>query len=117
MKRDMDLARKILLELEAAPPGAPEFHVDGCDAEQVSYHVMLLNEAGLIEAIDASGAESMEWLPTRLTWDGHEFLDAARDDDRWQKAKDLMRDKAGTVVFSVLKEVLVKLTAGAVLGG
>ena len=58
MKRDLDLARKILLTLEeneeATGHGFVRLHVKGYPLEQVSYHVKLLDSAGLIEAIDIS---------------------------------------------------------------
>jgi hypothetical protein len=47
------------------------------DHNEVSYHVMLLHEAGLIHAFDFSGDEFTDWRPAYLTWEGHEFLEAA----------------------------------------
>jgi len=41
---------------------------------------MLLHEAGFIEAMDLSTLGGICWKPTRLTYNGHEFLDAARSD-------------------------------------
>ena len=56
MKRDMSLVREILLATEAHPPGQgpADIQVPGFSAEQVSYHVKIMAEAGLIEALDAS---------------------------------------------------------------
>jgi hypothetical protein len=52
MKRDMDLARQILLQIEAAPSRDSFVSVTSPNhtEAEVSYHVMLLAEAGLIEA-------------------------------------------------------------------
>jgi len=52
MKRDMDLARQILFEIESSPHGAdvifqPE--IEGHSLDEVSYHIMLLIQAGYIE--------------------------------------------------------------------
>jgi hypothetical protein len=111
MKRDMDLARQILLQIEAAP--SPDSLVSVTSPNhtetEVSYHVMLLEEAQLIKAHDFSGDSGIRWEPIRLTWAGHEFLEAARNDTRWERAKALMREKVGGIVFSLLKEVLIKL--------
>lgn len=54
MKRDMDLCRKILLEVEKASyegeDGIFDFKVEEYDRDEVSYHLLLLDEARLIEA-------------------------------------------------------------------
>lgn len=43
-----------------------------------------------------------------LTWDGHEFLEAARDDSLWEKAKRLVLEKTGTLTFEALKLALME---------
>ncbi|HNP62453.1 MAG TPA: DUF2513 domain-containing protein [Woeseiaceae bacterium] len=106
MKRDMELCRAIMLHLETCEDTmAPQrITVGDFTPEQVSYHVKLLADAGLIEALDFSSMDSFHWDPIRLTWEGHEFLDAARDDSVWNK---VMRE-AGEVPITVLKELLVQ---------
>jgi len=34
-------------------------------------------EAGLIHAVNCSTGTQFCWIPTSMTWQGHEFLDAA----------------------------------------
>ena len=118
MKRDMDLARRILMEIEKRPyTGADmDIQLEGSSDEEVTYHVMLLNEAGLIEAFNFSSHDGVSWKPARLTWAGNEFLEASRDDTRWEKAKAVMKDKGGGMSFEVLKQLLVKLVSASVLG-
>jgi len=118
MKRDMDLVRKILLELEDTPYelGGFDLELEGYSPDQISYHVMLLNEAGLIEANDLSNLSRTEWRPKRLTWAGHEFIEASRDESRWEKAKNIMKEKGSGMVFDVLRSVLIQLMTKAVLG-
>jgi len=112
MKLDMDLVRKILIVLEEYPHGFYNqfLSIEGYSEEQIGYHITLMEEAGLLRAIDATSMESQspEAMPQRLTWQGHEFLDACRDDGRWAKAKDIFR-QAGGVSFDIAKEVLVRL--------
>lgn len=110
MKRDMDLVRQMLLEIEKHPYTGDwvELAIDGSSPEEITYHVILLHEAGLIEADDVSTMSNIEWRPKRPTWQGHEFLDAARDDTRWSKAKDAM-GKVGGFVFEIGKQVLLEL--------
>lgn len=54
MKRDMNLVREILLALEEDLSGfAPEdMEIKGYTDEQIGYHILLLIEAGFIEAKD-----------------------------------------------------------------
>ena len=77
--------------------------------QEVVYHVKLLEEAGLVEIRDLSNLSGLRYWPTRLTWAGHEFLDAARDDTRWQKAKRFVIEKTGSLSFDLLKQVLTKI--------
>ena len=48
---------------------------------------MLLNESRLVKAVNFSTYGDSNWVPLRLTWEGHDFLDAARNEDRRKKAK------------------------------
>jgi hypothetical protein len=64
-----------------------DISVLGHSDEEISYHILLMHEAGLIEAIDLSSFDGVCWKATRLTNDGHDFLAAAKDDNRWQEAK------------------------------
>jgi hypothetical protein len=50
-----------------------------------------------------------EALLTNLTWAGHEFADAARDEKRWKKAMAVVREKSGSVTMSVLTQFLTYL--------
>lgn len=121
MKRDMDLCRRILLDLEANPRATGharvKLSIEGVDEATLSYHVMLLSEAGLITAKDSSDLESQTWQPKRLTYAGHEFLDAARKETFWQKAKDVALEKTGGMSLDLLKTILTKLATDAALGG
>jgi hypothetical protein len=108
MKRDMDLIRKILFKIEQDSTGLDQLHVklDGYPDQDVQFHILLLVEADLVRALDFSGGNALHFLPIRLTWAGYEFLDAARDDTRWNKAKDAM-NKTGGFVFEVAKSLLI----------
>lgn len=112
MKRDMDFCRKLLLEIEACdrPYGVMTLPPFGeVDEDTTSYHLKLLYEAGLIEAIDASSMNSFKWHPISLTWEGHEFLDAARDDKRWEKAKNTVINATGGLAFEFMKRSLFQV--------
>ena len=65
-------------------------------------------QVGLIEAMDMTDSNVPEAEPTGLTWKGHEFLDLARDQDRWVRAKVII-DKVGGAPISVWTKVLTDL--------
>ena len=112
MKRDMDLVRKILFIVEKHPHGfyLQQVNVEEYSPEQIGYHIFLMGEAGLVSAIDTSSmdSESPEAILKNLSWAGYDFLDACRDEGRWNQAKDIF-SKMGGVTFDVAKEVLVRL--------
>jgi acyl-CoA synthetase (AMP-forming)/AMP-acid ligase II len=119
VKRDMDLVRKILLEIEASPEDSwdsdEDFEIEGYDHETVMRHIGMLHEAGLVQALDASTMGGVAFIPRRLTWDGHEFLDAARNEQVWTRTKATIRQHGGSVPFEVMKALLVA-TGKSMLG-
>jgi hypothetical protein len=110
MKRDMDLVRQIVFKLEDNEHGrAPRrLTIEGYTEEQIGYHVHLMVEAGLLKGAKTShmGSPSPSAIPTSLTWEGHEFADAARSDTVWNRAKSTIKDKVGSVGIGVMVEVL-----------
>lgn len=105
MKRDMDLVRTILLEMEKQPLQGPDeqLTIGDFDDETITYHVLLMHEAGLLAAIETQTLDgSVSCIPVRLTWEGHEFLEAIRDLARWGKLKSAM-NQLGGFVFDVGK--------------
>lgn len=114
MKRDLDLARNILLAVEnnenAVGASFVIIEIPNRSQKEISYHVELLHEAGLIEAKDFSrGSRHYEWYPERLTWLGHEFLDSARDEDLWNRAKNKLTKETKNFSLGMLKTVLTEL--------
>lgn len=114
MKRDIDLVRDILLSIEdgkdADGHGLMRLNVPGRSREEVSYHVGLLYEAGLVDAANSSALDGYEWQPGGLVWRGREFLDSARDEISWERAKEELR-KTGNFSFEVLKVALAIVAA------
>jgi hypothetical protein len=112
MQRNMDLVRMILLRLETSPSGwAPnDLGIKSFPPEQIGYHAHIMMQEGLIEGSDATTVSSAgpEGLPRSLTWKGHEFLDLARDQDRWNRAKAIIA-KLGGAPISVWMKVLTDL--------
>ena len=112
MKRDMDLVRKILFSMEEMETGYVQngLEIAGYASEQIGYHVCIMTEARLLVGLDVTtyGSSSPKAIPSRLTWEGHDFLDACRDDSRWNTAKGVLNNMGGASV-DVIKMVLIKL--------
>ena len=115
MKRDMDLVRSILLQVEAATEetGAGELDFCGHTADEVHYHIELMQQRGLV---DARIVRDMRGSVVRadvigLTWDGQDFLDAMRDDRVWSRAKKAIAESVGSTTFDVIKQVCVAVAS------
>ena len=111
MKRDIDLVRHILLFIEQHEHGtAPrDMAIDGYTEEQIGYHVHLMGQAGLLKVADVTSfsSTSPEAIPISMLWDGHDFLDAARSETIWNRAKQKLGSNLTSVPFAVLKALLV----------
>jgi hypothetical protein len=115
MQRDVDLIRQILLEIEAHADTRRLVAIrgEGYSSEQVAYHVKLLYEAGLIDAVNVSGMGRLDWRAKSLTWSGHEFLDATRNENVWHRVKAELKDRGLSLPFELVKELAIKLAAAA----
>jgi len=108
MKRDMDLIRAILLDVE----GEGQVDLSAYTDEQLVYHSTLLIEADLVHGSAVTNAKGfpLHAVITTLTWTGHEFLDAARSKTTWNKVKGLAKSKGLAITLDVLG-ALVKQVA------
>ena len=103
----MDLVRKILFPVEAR---SENLKIEGHSFEEVGYHCCLLIDAGLALGFD----QKLDQSPERtcrinsLTNAGHDWLDAAREDMRWNHAKSIFA-KMGGVTLDVAKSILTQL--------
>lgn len=116
MKRDWDTIREILTRLEevTAEEGClrlSSFPVDR--AADISYHLELLLEAGLVkgEMLGEFGGGPDDFIVLRLTWQGHEFLDAIRSDTVWQKTKKSFVSGGLSMTFDLVKSVAADIAA------
>lgn len=115
MKRDMDLIRDLLLAIEDHPEldGFGMFQFEGPEDlgiadrsfEEFHYHLVMLIEAGLV-----NGELTMQSpIISKLTWQGHDFLDSVRDPVIWLATKDGAKKAGG---FSL--ELLGALAKGLI---
>lgn len=106
MYRNWQLIREILLFIEplAYPNEYVGIQLDERTTMEISYHISLLREGGLIEAEDVQFSCFVEWHNLRLTWAGHEFLDLARDPQIWENTLAQLQklSSASFILFSRL---------------
>ena len=104
MKRDMDLIRDLLMQIEDGLEAFDYDEYDG-DSDELDYHLQLMSDAGLAEFDFLMSAA----LVRKITWRGHDFLDSIRDPEIWQKTKDGASAAGGFTV-----ELLGELAKGLI---
>lgn len=107
MKRDFDLIRMMLLDIEEMAPGetAGGFDYEGIDRETVVAHAVLLHEAGLIKATILTLMNGPPKIRVSgLTWAGYDFLATAKNDTIWTKAKSTVLVPAAGATWAVILE-------------
>lgn len=108
MKRDFALIKNILLEIEKSSSigNWVTLNFEEYSDVEIIYHVKLLNQAGLIEADDLSSFSGDKWAAKSLTWQGHDFLDNARNETIWKKTLAIVKEKGGSVSFNIFQNLL-----------
>ena len=108
MKLDKELVRAILLRVEESDhtPGRPTgVMIDGWSRAEINYHLRLLEEGGLVLARDIGGlGEEPFWVAERLTYKGHEALEAIGDPEVWRRTKE-RAVKAGAASLHLVVEI------------
>lgn len=122
MKRNMDFVRELLLVLEKAqsPVALTDTGKDAAnigieaDPYEFRHHFSILEDAELIKVrrvydekdVFQPGHEETFAIRfyVRLTWQGHEFLDAVRDPEIWRKTKGGVEEAKG-FTFDLLKDL------------
>lgn len=107
MRRDWDLIRELLLEIEELEPGHHYVTqpMGEHGLESVNYHIHLLEHAGLVECVDYhpwNGEPGR--VATALTLIGHDLLDSIRDDDTWRAKKSILLARLGVISYDALRK-------------
>ena len=108
MKRDMDIVRNLLQRAEAADGSV------SINEAVETYHVRLMIDAGLVEgriSEEITANSPRHSYIHNLTWAGHDFLDAARNDTVWHTAKEKILRPGVSWTFDLLKVTLRALAA------
>ena len=112
MKRDWELCRTILRLTEELPEDKDRVDIygsselEGFTRTLIGYHVYLLHDARLLESMDARDRDNpWDLYPMYLTMAGHDFLEATRNENVWNKTLAVVTSKGGSVTFEILKEI------------
>jgi hypothetical protein len=111
VKRDIDLIRLILLEVEKNENYMQpiDIQAEGYSPEQIAYHVGLLGDAGYLTLSNKQHLRGFGVSPKSLTWSGHEFLDATRSGTVWHQLKARLKDQSVSAPLAVIQQLAVKL--------
>ncbi|MDE0101565.1 MAG: DUF2513 domain-containing protein [Bryobacterales bacterium] len=111
MKRDMNLIREILVEIEDAYNGRNrvQIHsVEGHSGIKVAYHVRLLVDAGYVNAGTINTSDGTTHLIRGITWEGHEFLDAVRSENVWRRVQKKLKEIGGQASMITVKQLAIE---------
>lgn len=115
MKLEIDLLRDLLIYVEekADRPMSDleDITLDGWGESSIAYHVMIAEEAGLIVALISQWPDEQDprvlkisYSVSRLTFNGHQFLESIRDPKYWNVVKTASK-KVGNVTIGMLGSV------------
>lgn len=112
MKRDLELIRKLLFELEKYPVKIdPLFDysikIKNISKEVIDYHLLLMKQAnfisGIIQRSIINKQITVHYDSLEITWDGFEFLDTIRQNKVWKYLKE--KAKNSDIPFTLIKEL------------
>lgn len=109
MKRDWDLIRALLVKIESLGVGqtfTPQAF-DGHGSDEVTYHIHLMGQAGLIDWTHHSWDGESVVIARSLTLAGHDLLDIIRDGEIWVTRKAQLKHQLGAVSYEALTHQLV----------
>lgn len=109
MERNMDLIREILIYVknEADDLHAFKIEVDGYEQNLIEYNTRLLGKEGYLEGRFSGDRCTVH----ALTWKGHDFLDNAMNDNIWNKTKQIVKEKGGSVSFTILTDLIKQVAS------
>jgi hypothetical protein len=112
MKRDMDLVRQIMLNVEDMPVGPPiHYRVGEVEDRVLLAHMEMLISAGLVagKISQSLGARGDVIIISGLTWEGHEWIETVRRDDVWVSVKEILVEQGGAMTYELTKAVAGQL--------
>ena len=108
MKRDLDLVRQILLQIEALPAGPPaQYRTSEIEDPVLLAHFELVLASGLVigKIARSQGARGDVISISGLTWEGHEWVEMVRSEAVWNETKATLLDGPGALTYDLTKVV------------
>lgn len=116
MERNIDLCRKILLEIEKNDTGRPisNLKIENHSLKETKYHCKMLYEEKLIT--NYRNYLHDNFAVGELTWAGHDFLDKIRDENVWNKVKEIITKNGSEITIDVIKVVATDVITNLIKG-
>lgn len=110
MKRDLELVRTILLEAEQIDPANPHLpasHFENVEPAVLGEHFRLMHEKDLIVAhwISVNSGVIHPQSISRVKNEGHDFLEAIRNDSVWKKTLNKIGGTTGAATLELTKAI------------
>jgi len=112
MKRDLDLVRQLMLQIEALPAAPPvQYRMSEIEDPVLLAHLEMLIEAGLVNGriSRSQGARGDVISVSGLSWQGHEWIDMVRSQSLWNEVKSAVLDAGGVLTFDLTRAMAAKI--------
>lgn len=113
MKRDINLIRNILIDMESTEgfwfyKVTPQGYED---EDIIKNHLVLMDEAGLIEGnFRESESGHIHSYEVRMTNYGYDYISMAKNETVWKKFKSRIKDKALDLPIEITKQIMIHYT-------
>jgi Hypothetical protein (DUF2513) len=114
MRRDFELVRKLMLAIESRVDNC---YFTACDMQkidnyslsEVNCHLEWLVDGKLVDGkVNRDGVgEIANVVMRKLSWEGCNFLDDARNESVWKKTMETVKEKTGSVSIALLTQLLI----------
>jgi hypothetical protein len=112
MKRDLDLVRQLMLQIEALPAAPPvQYRMSEIEDPVLLAHLEMLIEAGLVNGriSRSQGTRGDVISVSGLSWQGHEWIEMVRSQSLWNEVKSTVLDGGGVLTFELTSAVAAKI--------
>jgi hypothetical protein len=115
MRRDMDLIRDLMLKLETLPMPAgaicalsayKDLSIPGRSTDEINAHMFMIADVGYVIGAPDGTRRMMngDWMFSRLSPEGHDFVDAVREPSVWSRTKAAV-EKIGGWTLPIVAEI------------
>jgi hypothetical protein len=109
MKRDWDVIREILTEVEGLSAEDRDGSTYGLGEDCATHdptkseHALLLYKSGYLSGMPMDTYGCTAIVSPELTWDGHDLLDTMRSNAVWERIKTISKEKGIELSFDAVK--------------